>query len=143
PRPAPQRSSTRPPPTRTPGVGCPICRPRATAWESRTRTAASTSSQVARPRVCRSAPRTSFCRCAEWGEPARHQASPVHLVEDVDGVVLAVGPGEAEEDREPAEESQPALLGERAAEDQLAAAQLEVPPSLLANALHVDLERGR
>src|SRR5215210_8420270 len=110
------------------------------ASASRTQSAASTSLPAGRPPAFRSVRRTSSCRCAERRQAARHQASSAHLVDDVDGVVLAVGPREADEDGEPADEPEAALLRERAVEDELAPAHVEVSPPFLLHAVDVDLQ---
>ena len=75
------------------------------------------------------------------GQGGRDSPLPAALVDDVDAVVLPVGPRDPEEDREPADRSQPSLLRERLVEAKLAAAELVVAPGLLAHAVHEDLER--
>src|SRR5437588_536331 len=57
-------------------------------------------------------------------EPDRHALLPADRVLNVHRVVLPVGAGDREEDREPAPEAEPALLGQRAAERERPPAQL-------------------
>src|SRR2546423_2964575 len=69
-----------------------------------------------------------------------NRAAAVDLVDHVDAVVLAVGPGDAEEEGEPAPEPEAPLAGEASLEDELAAFAAEVSAGLLADAVDVDLE---
>ena len=69
------------------------------------------------------------------GSARRDDPPAVALVDDVDAVVLAVGAGDAEEEREPAPEAEPPLAGERPLEDELVALAAEVPPGLLGTPL--------
>jgi hypothetical protein len=61
------------------------------------------------------------------------------LIDDVDAVVLAIGPGDAEEEGEPAPEAEPPLAGKRPLEDKLIARAAEVLARLLAHTIQEDL----
>src|SRR5438309_308783 len=67
----------------------------------------------------------------------RDRPAAVRLVDDVDGFVLAVRTGDAEEHREPANRAQAPFLCEEAAEDELVAEAVEVTARLLPDAVHV------
>ena len=71
---------------------------------------------------------------------ALNRAPAIAGVDDVDGVVLAVGAGDAEEQREPPPKPQLALLGELASEDEPPAELLVVDPTRLRHAVHEHLE---
>jgi len=62
------------------------------------------------------------------------------FVDHVDAVVLAISPRNAEEEREPAPEAEPALVREAPFEDELAPIAAKVLPGLLPDPVHVDLE---
>jgi hypothetical protein len=62
----------------------------------------------------------------------RFAATPVH---DVDGVILSVRAGDSEEEREPAPEAQPALLGQRTLEHERVSFDLEIRSLVLRNAV--------
>ena len=64
-------------------------------------------------------------------QPADDAAPSACLVDDVDDVVLAIRAGDAEEDRGPAPEAEPALLLQLALEDERAPATSKSSPSLL------------
>jgi hypothetical protein len=61
-------------------------------------------------------------------------------VDDVDRVVLPVGPGDAEEEREPAPEAQAALLREPTVEEELVPDHVVIAARLLRHAVHEHLE---
>jgi hypothetical protein len=62
------------------------------------------------------------------------------LVDDVDAVVLPVRAGDAEEEREPTPEAEPALARERALEDERVPFAPKVLPRLLQNAVEIHLK---
>lgn len=62
------------------------------------------------------------------------------LVDDVDAVVLAVGPRDTEEEREPAPEAEPALAGEAPFEDELVALAAKVLSGVLPDTVQEYLE---
>ena len=64
----------------------------------------------------------------------------VALVDDVDAVVLPVGAGDAEEEREPAPEAEPPFARQPPLEDELVALAPEVPAGLLDDAVDEHLE---
>src|SRR5204862_5347167 len=66
-------------------------------------------------------------------------AAAVHFVDDVNGLVLAVGAGDPEQHREPADRPEPSLLRQNAVEDELAPDPVEVPARLLRDPVHVHL----
>ena len=61
-------------------------------------------------------------------------------MDDVDAVVLPVGAGDAQEEREPAPEAELPLTGQAAVEDELAAYTVVVLPGLLDDAVDEDLD---
>jgi hypothetical protein len=65
----------------------------------------------------------------------------VHLVDDVHAVVLPVRACDAEEEREPAPETEPALPGELPLEEELVPLTPEIVTLLLAHAVEKDLDR--
>src|SRR6266508_3239441 len=73
----------------------------------------------------------------EW----RDDAPAAGLVDDVDVVVLAVGAGHAEEQRQPPPEAEPALAREGAVEEERPPLHLVVAPALLWNPVHEHLVR--
>src|SRR6266508_6560981 len=76
-------------------------------------------------------PGRSASASARWSE--RGDGPPaVHLVDHVDGLVLAVGAGYAKQHGQPANRSEASLLGERATKDELVAEAVEVTARLLA-----------
>ena len=62
------------------------------------------------------------------------------LEEDVDAVVLAVRAGDAEEQRQPAPEAEPALLREPCLEDELVSLAAKIAPLLLRDAVQENLK---
>ena len=76
------------------------------------------------------------------GLQARFDGSlPVVFVDDVDRFVLAVGPCNAKEHRDPPHRAEPAFVGERSREDECSADEFVVLAGHLANAADVHLER--
>ena len=53
--------------------------------------------------------------------------------------MLAVGPGDPEQHREPAKRAEPTFLSELPAKDELVAEPVEVPTGLLPDTVHVHL----
>ena len=70
---------------------------------------------------------------------SRNRAAAVRLIDHVDSLVAAVGAGDAEEHRQPADRAQTTLLSELAAEDELAPEPVEVASGLLPDPVHVHL----
>src|ERR687887_1878852 len=68
-------------------------------------------------------------------------ATSARLVDDVDGVVLAVRAGDPEEYREPAPGPETAFLRQRLREDELAPEELVIGSAPLRHAVHEHLER--
>ena len=73
-------------------------------------------------------------------QPGRDNPSPARVVDDVDAVVLPVRPCDAEEEREPAPEAEPPLLGQPRLEDELVAQAPKVTTFLLRDAVDEDLK---
>src|SRR5947209_8775394 len=71
-----------------------------------------------------------------------HDPPAVHVVDDIDTIVLPVRPCDTEKEGCPAPEAELPFLGQRAPEDELVALTDEVGAGLLADAVDVDLERG-
>jgi hypothetical protein len=69
----------------------------------------------------------------------RDGPTAARVVDDVDCFVLPVRPGNPEQHREPADRTEPALLGELTPEHQLVPEAVEVGAGLLADAVHVHL----
>jgi hypothetical protein len=61
------------------------------------------------------------------------------LVDDVDAVVLAIGSGDAQEEREPAPKAKAALVGQAPFEHELVALAAKVLSRVLADAVQEDL----
>src|SRR5204863_2514901 len=76
-------------------------------------------------------------------QAGRDDALAGALVDDVDRVVLPVGAGDAEEEREPAPEAELPLARQLALEDERVPLPPEVLAGLLEHAVDVDLERVR
>jgi len=73
-------------------------------------------------------------------QPGGDNPSPARFVDDVDAVVLPVRPCDAEEEREPAPEPEPPLLGEPRLEDELVAQAPKITTFLLRDAVNEDLK---
>jgi hypothetical protein len=73
-------------------------------------------------------------------QPGGDNPSPAHVVDDIDAVVLAVRPCDAEEEREPAPEAEPPLLGQPRLEDELVAQAPKITTFLLRDAVDEDLK---
>ena len=73
-------------------------------------------------------------------QPGGDNPASAHVVDDVDAVVLPVRPRDAEEEREPAQEAEPPLLGEPRLEDELVAQATKITTFLLRDAVDEDLK---
>src|SRR5262245_4171117 len=71
-----------------------------------------------------------------------HDPPAVHVVDDIDTIVLPVRPRDTEKEGGPAPEAELSLLRQRAPEEELAAIADEVGALLLAHAVYVHLVRG-
>src|SRR5262249_20479376 len=110
-----------------------------------TRVASPTRSGAA-SRACTSACSTSGGSADALLGPEREvrgdAAAAVRLVDDVDGVVLPVRAGGAEEQRGPAPPAEPSPRALRAGDAELVPVAHEVRPLLLRHTVDVDLVRG-
>src|SRR3954452_23635919 len=68
-----------------------------------------------------------------------HRPAPALVVDEVDGLVLAIGAGDPEQHREPADRAETTLLGKGPPEDELVSDAVEVAAGLLPHAVHVHL----
>jgi response regulator receiver domain-containing protein len=115
------------------------------AWKSRRRrrlhrpATRARRADLAHPRSARARPELALSRRHDL-EPAGDCAPSVQLVDDIDAVVSAIGPGNAEKEAEPTPESELALLRERPREAQLVARALVVGAFSLRHPVHVDLD---
>jgi len=76
-------------------------------------------------------------------EPARHEPATTPLVDDVDGVVLAVGACDAQEEAEPAPRTELPLARQRPCEDKRSGLDAVVLSGLLRHSVEEDLEGRR
>ena len=86
----------------------------------RTRSPAADEPERRRRELLRRAEHRHLHSAGSGHQPRRDDAASVRLVDDVDGVVLAVRPGDASEEGEPAPEAEPPLARERAGEHERA-----------------------
>src|SRR6478672_9066775 len=73
-------------------------------------------------------------------QPGGDNPAAPRVVDHVDAVVLPVRPRDAEEEREPAPEAEPPLLGEPRLEDELVAHAPKITTFLLRDAVDEDLK---
>src|SRR6476660_6936437 len=78
-------------------------------------------------------------RLAVRGPKARDRPPAAGFIDDVDALVLPVGPGDPEQHRQPADRPEPTLSGERPSKDERVADAVEVTSGLLPHAVHVHL----
>ena len=73
-------------------------------------------------------------------QPRRDNPPTAGLVDDINAVVLPIRPGDAEEEREPAPEAEPPLLGQPRLEDELVPQAPKITTLLLGDAVEEDLK---
>ena len=73
-------------------------------------------------------------------QPGGDNPAAPRVVDHVDAVVLAIGPGDAEEEGQPPPEPQAPLLGELGSEDELVSLAPKITTLLLRHAVQEDLK---